>query len=74
MSSTLLKSIQTRRSVGAYTQKEVPQAKVITVLDAARWAPSAHNAQPWRFVVVTDHDAKRRLAEAMADEWAEDLA
>jgi len=74
LSSTLLKSIQTRRSVGAYTQKEVPQAKVITVLDAARWAPSAHNAQPWRFVVVTDHDAKRRLAEAMADEWAEDLA
>lgn len=74
MSSTLLRSIQTRRSVGAYTQKEVPQAKVITVLDAARWAPSAHNAQPWRFIVVTDHDVKRRLAEAMADEWAEDLA
>ena len=74
MSSTLLKSIKTRRSVGAYTQKEIPQALVLTILDAARWAPSAHNAQPWRFIVVTDHDAKRRLAEAMADEWAEDLA
>ncbi|RLI07583.1 hypothetical protein DRO32_03645 [Candidatus Bathyarchaeota archaeon] len=27
------------------------------VLDAARWAPSAHNAQPWRFMVITSDAA-----------------
>ncbi len=37
------------------------------------WAPSAHNAQPWRFIMIDDQDVKRRLAEAMAEEWDEDL-
>ena len=37
------------------------------VLVAAGWAPSAHNAQPWRFIVLADASVKRELAEAMAE-------
>jgi len=37
------------------------------------WAPSAHNAQPWRFIVITNAEVKKRLSEAMADEWDKDL-
>jgi F420 biosynthesis protein FbiB-like protein len=41
---------------------------------AAGWAPSAHNAQPWRFIVLVDPLLKGRLAEAMAKAWAADMA
>ena len=74
MSSAFLELIKTRRSVKTYLPKEIPEASILSVLEAARWAPSAHNAQPWRFIVITENDMKRRLAQAMADEWAEDLA
>jgi coenzyme F420-0:L-glutamate ligase/coenzyme F420-1:gamma-L-glutamate ligase len=43
-------------------------------LEAAGWAPSAHNAQPWRFLVLTDESVKQALAEAMADAWTADMA
>jgi nitroreductase len=37
---------------------------VAAVLEAARWAPSGGNLQPWRFVVVLDSDQRRALARA----------
>lgn len=40
-----------RWSTRAYADKPVDHAKVVNILEAARWAPSAFNAQPWRFVV-----------------------
>lgn len=52
---------------------EVSTSVFRRVLDAARWAPSAHNAQPWRFIVLKDPNIKRRLVEAMASEWNKDL-
>ena len=51
----------------------VPKEVVLQVLEAAGWAPSAHNSQPWRFIVLEDASVKRRLADAMADAWAKDL-
>ncbi len=66
--------IAQRRSIRKYTAQAVPKALVLEVLEAARWAPSAHNAQPWRFITVFDGVVKRRLAEAMADAWVKDVA
>lgn len=43
------------------------------IVEAATWAPSAHNAQPWRFVVLVDPKCKRGLAAAMAETWLQDL-
>jgi F420 biosynthesis protein FbiB-like protein len=43
------------------------------VLDAARWAPSPHNSEPWRFAVLRGLAPKERLAEAMGARWAQDL-
>ncbi|MDW8326199.1 MAG: nitroreductase family protein [Anaerolineales bacterium] len=58
---------RTRRSIRRYTAQPVPRETVERLLEAARWAPSAHNRQPWRFVVVeTRGGASLRLAEAMA--------
>jgi F420 biosynthesis protein FbiB-like protein len=49
----------------------VPDRLVFEVLEAARWAPSAHNAQPWRFVIVSNVAVKQCLAETMAEVWKE---
>ena len=72
--SKLLNELRARRSVRKYLDKQVPEELIREVLEAARWAPSAHNAQPWRFIVLADPQAKRRLAETMADTWASEAA
>lgn len=74
MSLDFLKIVKTRRSIRKYLSNEVPETILRHVLEAARWAPSAHNAQPWRFIVISDHGLKRRLAEAMANAWRRDLS
>ncbi len=62
-----------RRTVRFYRGDPVPDALVQALLDAARMAPSAHNAQPARFVVIRSLDVKRRLAARMARRWQRDL-
>ena len=69
--SHVLDAIRERRSVRKYLARTVPKEVVEEVLVAAGWAPSAHNAQPWRFIVLDK--AKQELAQAMADAWAADL-
>ena len=56
--------IAKRRSIRRYDPRPVPKEHLLKILDAARLAPSARNKQPWRFVVVTDPERKKRLAEA----------
>ncbi len=63
-----------RRSVRRYTDDAVPRDDLLALLDAARWAPSPHGRQPWRFAVLTNDAPKQRLAEAMGDEWRRQLA
>ncbi|MEM0049207.1 MAG: nitroreductase family protein [Candidatus Bathyarchaeia archaeon] len=65
--------IKDRRSIRLFLPKNVPQDLVLRLIDAARWAPSAHNAQPWRFIVIFDPIVKKKLAEAMASDWLRDL-
>lgn len=62
-----------RRSVRKYLPETVPKVLLMEILDAARFAPSAHNAQPWRFIVLTETESKRRLTAAMAQAWLSDL-
>ncbi len=62
-----------RHVVRQFRAEPVPRELVEMTLEAARWAPSPHGAQPWRFVVLTRPDLKRQLADAMADEWRRNL-
>lgn len=64
--------IKNRRSLRWYRPDPVSDELIRQLLTAAIWAPSAHNRQPWRFVVVQSLDAKQRLAGAMATRWLED--
>ncbi|MFB3890195.1 MAG: nitroreductase family protein [Candidatus Bathyarchaeia archaeon] len=71
--STLRQVIRQRRSIRKYSPRSVPMDALGEILSAAAWAPSAHNSQPWRFIVLTDASAKRKLAEHMAEAWLRDL-
>jgi len=73
MSVNLLDIIKNRRSVKEYSPKKVSNEVLFRILEAGRWAPSAHNAQPWRFIVIHDSATKQRLAKAMASRWDKDM-
>ena len=51
-----------RRSVRKFKRDSVPEKALKNILDSGRWAPSAGNCQPWRFVVITDVDVKNEVA------------
>lgn len=56
--------VTTRRSVRSYNGKPVPDDAVDKVLRAGMYAPSAHNRQPWRFVVVRERQALNAIMQA----------
>jgi F420 biosynthesis protein FbiB-like protein len=62
-----------RRSVRRFLSSPVPSDALQRMLEAATWAPSSHNCQPWRFAVLTNPEIKAALADAMADELRHDL-
>ncbi len=68
-----LRLIRSRRSIRRYEDRPVPAEILWELLEAARWAPSAHNRQPWRFVVLVDVQRRRMLAEAMGERLRHDL-
>lgn len=59
-----------RRTARTHAAAAVPEAAIARVLEAARWAPSAANRQPWEFVVVADPELKQALRRAFLDEAA----
>jgi coenzyme F420-0:L-glutamate ligase/coenzyme F420-1:gamma-L-glutamate ligase len=69
----VLDTIHGRRSVRRYLSKKVPEEIAEQVLEAARWAPSPHGRQPWRFAVLRREEIKERLADAMGQEWRVNL-
>jgi coenzyme F420-0:L-glutamate ligase/coenzyme F420-1:gamma-L-glutamate ligase len=74
MSLNLFDIIKNRRSVKEYSPKEVSKEVLFRILEAGTRAPSAHNAQPWRFIVIRNSALKQKLAEDMASRWDEDMS
>lgn len=58
-----LDAIFARRSIRAYTQEAVSEKEINSLLEAGMAAPSASNRKPWHFVVTTDRETLRRLAD-----------
>jgi nitroreductase len=65
--STFIDMVKQRQSVRAYNTNPVSRDCIERCLEAARLAPSACNAQPWKFIVVDDPDLKNALADATQD-------
>ncbi|MEV4093948.1 nitroreductase family protein [Streptosporangium saharense] len=64
-------TMTTRRSVREFAPDPVPEGVIEAAVRAAASAPSGANLQPWRFVVVTDPERRRRLREAAEAEERE---
>ncbi|MHA2394916.1 MAG: nitroreductase family protein, partial [Promethearchaeota archaeon] len=66
---TLLDFIKARRSIRAFQDKEVPENEIQMVLEAGRWAPSASNRQPWKFILIKSKDILKSLARVTGYGW-----
>jgi nitroreductase len=60
--------IKGRRSIRTFKNQDVPEETVEKLINAARWAPSAGNIQPWEFVIVRKPAVKKKLAQAALNE------
>ena len=65
----ILESLNRRWSPRAYSEKPVEKEKLQSILEAARWAPSARNEQPWRFIIGQKGDGTwEKIFESLV-EW-----
>ncbi|MEN6465054.1 MAG: nitroreductase family protein [Syntrophaceae bacterium] len=62
----LFEAIRKRRSCRRFLPDSIPADDVGRILEAAIWAPSPANNQPWEFIVVTSPEIKARIADAAA--------
>jgi SagB-type dehydrogenase family enzyme len=60
----VMEAIKKRRSIRKYKKVAVEWDKVVAVLEAGRYAPTAGNLQSWKFIVVSEEELKRKVSEA----------
>lgn len=61
----ILDVIKTRRSIRRYTADPISEESINKILQAGRWAPSAGNSQPWRFIVLQSPEVRKKLASIL---------
>ncbi|MBN2151124.1 MAG: nitroreductase family protein [Candidatus Lokiarchaeota archaeon] len=61
--TSILDLIKSRRSTRRYASTPVPDEDLNAVLEAARWAPSGDNYQPWKFLVIKDASTMERIVD-----------
>lgn len=64
-------SIRNRRSIRAFNDRHIPDELISRCLEAARWAPSGGNTQPWSFVVTRDREKMVRFDPYHHQPWVE---
>lgn len=64
----VMELIQTRQSCRSYQDKPVSREDLIQMVEAGRLSPSACNAQPWKFLIIDEPDAKAKLCDALVVE------
>jgi nitroreductase len=63
-----LELVKARYACRSYLTRPIEEEKLFRVLEAARFAPSGYNRQPWKFVMVQDQEIRRRLVRACANQ------
>ncbi len=59
----IIEVIKTRRSVREYKDERIAKDALEKVVDAARFAPTARGVEPWEFIVVTQSETLKKLAD-----------
>jgi nitroreductase len=62
--TAITRTLRRVRQTRDYRPDPVPEGALQDILDVARWTGSVSNTQPWTFIVVTDPETKRQMAEA----------
>ena len=73
MSNQLLHEIKNRQSTRIISDKPIEEEKIRALFEAAKWAPSGGNAQPWHYVYTLKGDPEREAMEGLLNEgnyWA----
>jgi nitroreductase len=67
----ILDQLRNRWSPRAFSSRPVPPESLASLLEAARWAPSTYNSQPWRFIIAVrkQNQAQYDCAFACLNEW-----
>jgi iodotyrosine deiodinase len=85
-SKNILNTLQSRRSIRDFSDKNVPKEVIENLILAAASAPSGANKQPWTFCAISDKTIKKHIREAaekeeyesytsrMPEQWLKDLA
>jgi nitroreductase len=60
---SFLELVKQRRSIHRFKPDPIPDEYVDKIIEAARWAPSGFNSQPWDFVVVKDKELKDSMVK-----------
>jgi len=67
---SFLELVRARRSIRGFKQDPIPDEYIEKIIEAARFAPSGANSQPWEFLVIKDQVTKDRIA-ALVGEWGD---
>ena len=65
---TFMELVAARESCRAYQDKPVSREDLTKIVEAARLAPSGCNAQPWKFLIVDEPEAKAKMCDALVVE------
>lgn len=61
--NNILNVIKNRRSIRAYTDQQLTEEELNTILEAGMWAPSSHNTQPWHFTVIQNKAVLKSISD-----------
>ncbi|MFC1868498.1 nitroreductase family protein [Thermodesulfobacteriota bacterium] len=59
----ILDVLLSRKSIRRYKPDPVPDDLIDKILEAARWAPTGENYQPWKFIVIKDQETRNRIGD-----------
>ncbi|NLI56599.1 hypothetical protein GX420_06445 [bacterium] len=60
----ILEIIKSRRSIRNYKNEKIKDEEILKIVEAGRWAPSASNNQPWRFIIVQNKELIKKIGDA----------
>jgi 5,6-dimethylbenzimidazole synthase len=63
----VIEAIKKRRTIRSYLPDPVPSEYINLILDAAHWAPSAANLQPWQFILIKDENTKKNIQKLVEE-------
>jgi nitroreductase len=67
----LLSLLKSRRSIHRFKPDPVPDDYILKIIEAARWAPSGMNSQPWEFVVVKEPAMRDQIVKYVEEDYAQ---